>query len=69
LFGGWRSVGSDVEEAARTVGATPLQVMTSVSLPISISLRRLAQRRLRRGRGGAHRRRHAAAGDDLGESA
>ncbi|MCS5961517.1 ABC transporter permease subunit [Klebsiella pneumoniae subsp. pneumoniae] len=25
-----RSVGSDVEEAARTVGATPLQVMTSV---------------------------------------
>ncbi len=29
-----RSVGSDVEEAARTVGVTPLQVMTSVSLPM-----------------------------------
>ncbi|WP_457292151.1 ABC transporter permease subunit, partial [Pseudomonas azotoformans] len=26
-----RSVGSDVEEAARTAGATPLQVMTAVS--------------------------------------
>ena len=29
-----RSVGSDVEEAARTAGATPLQVMTAVSLPM-----------------------------------
>lgn len=29
-----RSLGSDVEEAARTVGATPLQVMTAVSLPM-----------------------------------
>ena len=29
-----RSVGSDVEEAARTAGASPWQVMTSVSLPM-----------------------------------
>jgi len=29
-----RSLGSDVEEAARTAGATPLQVMTAVSLPM-----------------------------------
>lgn len=29
-----RSLGSDVEEAARTVGASPLQVMMSVSLPM-----------------------------------
>lgn len=29
-----RSVGSDVEEAARTAGASPLQVMSSVSLPM-----------------------------------
>jgi len=29
-----RSVGSDVEEAARTAGASPMQVMTSVSLPM-----------------------------------
>ncbi|MCZ2136044.1 MAG: iron ABC transporter permease [Burkholderiales bacterium] len=28
------SLGSDVEEAARSVGATPLQVMTAVSLPM-----------------------------------
>ncbi len=27
-------MGSDVEEAARTAGATPLQVMTAVSLPM-----------------------------------
>ena len=29
-----RSMGSDVEEAARTAGATPLRVMTAVSLPM-----------------------------------
>lgn len=29
-----RSVGSDVEEAARTAGASPLQVMSAVSLPM-----------------------------------
>lgn len=29
-----RSVGSDVEKAARTVGASPLQVMFAISLPM-----------------------------------
>lgn len=29
-----RSIGSDVEEAARTAGASPLQVMSAVSLPM-----------------------------------
>ncbi len=43
--------------------------LNSRSACLSLYLFGAAQRRLRRGRGGAHRRRHAAAGDDLGESA
>ncbi len=72
-------VGFFSQWAQQLIGFVPWNIYSMFSIVVIAGLTHVphaylyifgaAQRRFRRGRGGAHRRRYPAAGDDLGESA